>query len=149
MKDVSWRLHTSAYTDNNDRVCIKAIFVASQGCHEAYLTKHLYEERRSCLRIQFTPWKHSIFPHAGSDLDFERLVQFATGMDDIRDVIPFPKTSGTAEHLSSTLRCVCTRVAQDAGIGGWLLVRTAALCSLDLHIPCLVHSADINSTVSQ
>ena len=36
-------------------------------------------------------------PHAGFGLGFERLVQFATGMDNIRDVIPFPRTPGSAE----------------------------------------------------
>jgi asparaginyl-tRNA synthetase len=30
-------------------------------------------------------------PHAGFGLGFERLVQFATGMENIRDVIPFPR----------------------------------------------------------
>ena len=33
-------------------------------------------------------------PHAGFGLGFERLVQFVTGMSNIRDVIPFPRTPG-------------------------------------------------------
>jgi asparaginyl-tRNA synthetase len=33
-------------------------------------------------------------PHAGFGLGFERLVQFVTGMGNIRDVIPFPRTPG-------------------------------------------------------
>ncbi len=36
-------------------------------------------------------------PHAGFGLGFERLVQFATGMANIRDVIPFPRVPGYAE----------------------------------------------------
>jgi asparaginyl-tRNA synthetase len=36
-------------------------------------------------------------PHAGFGLGFERMVQFITGMDNIRDVIPFPRTPGKAE----------------------------------------------------
>jgi asparaginyl-tRNA synthetase len=36
-------------------------------------------------------------PHAGFGLGFERLVQFVTGMGNIRDVIPFPRTPGSAE----------------------------------------------------
>lgn len=36
-------------------------------------------------------------PHAGFGLGFERLVQFITGMANIRDVIPFPRTPGSAE----------------------------------------------------
>ena len=30
-------------------------------------------------------------PHAGFGLGFERIVQFVTGMGNIRDVIPFPR----------------------------------------------------------
>jgi asparaginyl-tRNA synthetase len=36
-------------------------------------------------------------PHSGFGLGLERLVQFATGMANIRDVIPFPRTPGSAE----------------------------------------------------
>jgi asparaginyl-tRNA synthetase len=35
-------------------------------------------------------------PHAGFGLGFERLVQFVTGMQNIREVIPFPRTPGSA-----------------------------------------------------
>ncbi|MEC7641040.1 MAG: amino acid--tRNA ligase-related protein, partial [Nitrospinota bacterium] len=31
-------------------------------------------------------------PHSGFGLGFERLIQFVTGMENIRDVIPFPRT---------------------------------------------------------
>lgn len=37
-------------------------------------------------------------PHAGFGLGFERLVLFVTGMTNIRDVIPFPRTPGNAEY---------------------------------------------------
>ena len=36
-------------------------------------------------------------PHAGFGLGFERIVQFVTGMTNIRDVIPFPRTPKNAE----------------------------------------------------
>ncbi len=36
-------------------------------------------------------------PHAGFGLGLERMVQFVTGMANIRDVIPFPRTPGNAE----------------------------------------------------
>lgn len=36
-------------------------------------------------------------PHSGFGLGFERLVQFVTGMSNIRDVIPFPRTPKNAE----------------------------------------------------
>lgn len=36
-------------------------------------------------------------PHSGFGLGFERLMQFVTGMTNIRDVIPFPRFPGNAE----------------------------------------------------
>jgi len=36
-------------------------------------------------------------PHSGFGLGFERMIQFITGMGNIRDVIPFPRTPGNAE----------------------------------------------------
>ncbi|TVS18004.1 MAG: asparagine--tRNA ligase [Planctomycetaceae bacterium] len=36
-------------------------------------------------------------PHAGFGLGLERMLQFITGMANIRDVIPFPRTPGSAE----------------------------------------------------
>ena len=36
-------------------------------------------------------------PHAGFGLGFERLMLYLTGMKNIRDVIPFPRTPGSAE----------------------------------------------------
>ena len=35
--------------------------------------------------------KFGTVPHSGFGLGFERLVQFVTGMSNIRDVIPFPR----------------------------------------------------------
>ncbi|MFA5515575.1 MAG: asparagine--tRNA ligase [Desulfuromonadales bacterium] len=36
-------------------------------------------------------------PHAGFGLGFERFLMYVTGMENIRDVIPFPRTPGNAE----------------------------------------------------
>ena len=36
-------------------------------------------------------------PHAGFGLGFERLVMYLTGITNIRDVLPFPRTTGSAE----------------------------------------------------
>lgn len=36
-------------------------------------------------------------PHSGFGLGFERLIMFVTGIDNIRDVLPFPRTPGHAE----------------------------------------------------
>ena len=41
--------------------------------------------------------KYGTVPHAGFGLGFERVVQFMTGMGNIRDVIPFPRTPLSAE----------------------------------------------------
>ncbi|HET6230262.1 MAG TPA: asparagine--tRNA ligase [Longimicrobiaceae bacterium] len=41
--------------------------------------------------------RYGTVPHAGFGLGFERVIQYATGMANIRDVIPFPRTPGTAE----------------------------------------------------
>ncbi len=41
--------------------------------------------------------KYGSVPHSGFGVGFERLIQFVTGMDNIRDVIPFPRYPGKAE----------------------------------------------------
>ena len=40
--------------------------------------------------------KYGSFPHAGFGLGFERMLMYVTGMSNIRDVIPFPRTPGNA-----------------------------------------------------
>ena len=39
--------------------------------------------------------KFGSVPHSGFGLGFERLIQFVTGLSNIRDVIPFPRTPGS------------------------------------------------------
>ena len=41
--------------------------------------------------------RYGTVPHAGFGLGLERVLQFITGMSNIRDVIPFPRTPGNAE----------------------------------------------------
>lgn len=41
--------------------------------------------------------KFGTAPHSGFGLGFERMIQFITGMTNIRDVIPFPRTPKNAE----------------------------------------------------
>lgn len=41
--------------------------------------------------------RYGTVPHAGFGLGFERTLVYATGMVNIRDVIPFPRTPGNAE----------------------------------------------------
>jgi asparaginyl-tRNA synthetase len=40
--------------------------------------------------------RYGTAPHAGFGLGFERLIQFVSGMPNIREVIPFPRTPGSA-----------------------------------------------------
>jgi len=40
--------------------------------------------------------RYGSVPHAGFGLGFERLLAYVTGMDNVRDVIPFPRTPGNA-----------------------------------------------------
>ena len=41
--------------------------------------------------------RYGSVPHAGFGLGLERTIQFATGMANIRDVIPFPRTPRSAD----------------------------------------------------
>jgi asparaginyl-tRNA synthetase len=36
-------------------------------------------------------------PHAGFGVGFERLIMYVTGMENIRDVLPFPRTPKNCE----------------------------------------------------
>ena len=41
--------------------------------------------------------RYGTTPHAGFGLGFERLIMYLTGIQNIRDVLPFPRTTGSAE----------------------------------------------------
>ena len=62
--------------------------------------------KRKCeknhLNLETYQWyldlrKYGSVPHGGFGLGFERLVQFTTGMDNIRDVIAFPRSPGNCD----------------------------------------------------
>ena len=57
---------------------------------EAGLSKGQYSWYRDLRR-------YGTVPHAGFGLGFERTIVYATGVANIRDVIPFPRTPGNAE----------------------------------------------------
>jgi asparaginyl-tRNA synthetase len=40
--------------------------------------------------------RYGTVPHAGFGLGFERLLNYITGMENVRDAIPFPRTPGNA-----------------------------------------------------
>ncbi|WP_372366116.1 asparagine--tRNA ligase [Candidatus Uabimicrobium sp. HlEnr_7] len=41
--------------------------------------------------------RYGTTPHAGFGLGFERLIMYLTGIENIRDVVPFPRTPGSAK----------------------------------------------------
>ena len=41
--------------------------------------------------------RYGTVPHSGFGLGFERMLMFVTGVSNIRDVIPFARTPGSAE----------------------------------------------------
>ena len=41
--------------------------------------------------------RYGTVPHSGFGVGFERLIQFATGIENIRDVIPFPRYPAHAD----------------------------------------------------
>ncbi|MFA6239257.1 MAG: asparagine--tRNA ligase [Bacteriovorax sp.] len=62
------------------------------------------ERRMKELKMDTAPYwwylelrKYGSVPHSGYGVGFERLVQFATGMENIRDTIPFPRFPGKAD----------------------------------------------------
>jgi asparaginyl-tRNA synthetase len=57
---------------------------------EMHLDKHGYNWYRDLRR-------YGTVPHAGFGLGFERTILYATGMANIRDVIPFPRTPNNAD----------------------------------------------------
>jgi asparaginyl-tRNA synthetase len=68
--------------------------------------EHRYDVLKArCLEMNLDPrqvwWyldlrRYGTIPHAGFGLGFERLILFVTGLDNIRDVIPFPRWVGNA-----------------------------------------------------
>jgi asparaginyl-tRNA synthetase len=42
--------------------------------------------------------RYGTVPHAGFGLGFERLISYVTGVGNVRDVIPFPRTPGNADY---------------------------------------------------
>ncbi|HWP40539.1 MAG TPA: asparagine--tRNA ligase [Tepidisphaeraceae bacterium] len=64
--------------------------VLDRRMEELHLDKDAYWWYRDLRR-------YGTVPHAGFGLGFERTIMYATGMANVRDVIPFPRTVGNAE----------------------------------------------------
>ena len=63
------------------------------------------ERRMKELGMEMSPYwwymnlrKYGTAPHSGFGLGFERAVRYVTGVENIRDVIPYPRAVGTCEY---------------------------------------------------
>ena len=93
---------------NDDERTVAAMDVLAPGIGEI-IGGSQREERLDVLdarmdeALKYTLWwyrdlrRYGTVPHAGFGLGFERLVAYITGMENVRDVIPFPRTPGNAE----------------------------------------------------
>jgi asparaginyl-tRNA synthetase len=72
-------------SQREERLSVLQEKCAAFGIHEADLWWYLDTRRFGSV------------PHAGFGLGFERMIMFVTGMSNIRDVIPFPRTPQNAE----------------------------------------------------
>ena len=95
---------------NDDGQTVRAMDVLAPGIGEI-IGGSQREERRDVLQRRMAEagldegdyyWyldlrRYGTVPHAGFGLGFERTVQFITGVPNIRDVIPFPRTPKNAE----------------------------------------------------
>lgn len=94
---------------NDDDKTVAAMDVLAPGIGEI-IGGSQREERLDVLDARLAPqvglaeelwWyrdlrRYGTVPHAGFGLGFERLLNYATGMENIRDAIPFPRTPGSA-----------------------------------------------------
>ncbi len=62
------------------------------GVLESRMDEHLKEELWWYRDLR----RYGTVPHAGFGLGFERLLNYVTGMENVRDAIPFPRTPGSA-----------------------------------------------------
>ncbi len=95
LSDVRICQHTASL-----QVC-KRILLTSDVCYQ--YRYDLLKARMEELGMPLEPYeayldirKYGSAPHSGFGLGFERLILFATGLDNIRDVIPFPRWPGNA-----------------------------------------------------
>ncbi len=65
--------------------------ILDQRMDESNLNKEHYQWYRDLRR-------YGSVPHSGFGLGFERLISYVTGVNNVRDVIPFPRTPGHADY---------------------------------------------------
>ena len=74
----------------------KKSMVAKQKRKAKFSTRE-YSRCRICGRPHAYLRKYGSCKHAGFGLGFERAIMYLTGMQNIRDVIPFPRTPNNCE----------------------------------------------------
>lgn len=73
------------------------------GSQREHRLTQLQQRIQECGLLEEEYWwylelrRYGSAPHAGFGLGFERLIQFMTGLGNIRDVVPFPRVPGFAE----------------------------------------------------
>ncbi|KTD14974.1 asparagine--tRNA ligase [Legionella israelensis] len=67
------------------------LHILDQRMDECHLDKEFYHWYRDLRR-------YGTVPHAGFGLGFERLISYVTGLPNVRDVIPFPRTPGHVDY---------------------------------------------------
>ena len=96
---------------NDDEKTVAAMDVLAPGIGEI-IGGSQREERLNVLDARMTQggldkehysWyrdlrRYGTVPHAGFGLGFERTVAYVTGLGNVRDVIPFPRTPGNARY---------------------------------------------------
>jgi len=92
---------------NDDEKTVAAMDILAPGIGEI-IGGSQREERLDVLDERMDPrlreelwWyrdlrRYGTVPHAGFGLGFERLLNYITGMENVRDAIPFPRTPGHA-----------------------------------------------------
>ena len=72
-------------------------YISDENFNVTVMTKELGMSRKG-LEWYLDTRRFGSAPHSGFGLGFERLLLFVTGMSNIRDVIPFPRTPKNAEY---------------------------------------------------
>ncbi|KAL5718130.1 asparagine--tRNA ligase [Ranunculus cassubicifolius] len=98
------RVNDDGKTVSTIDVVVPKVGTLIRGCQkEERFDKLITRFKESNLPREQYEWyfdirRHGSVQHAGFSLEFDRMVLFATGLSDIRDVSAFPKAAGIANH---------------------------------------------------
>lgn len=87
---VSWPKYCSYFLGNKETQISCSLFLVCR-IKDVGLAREQYEWYLDIRR-------HGTVKHSGFSLEFDLMVLFATGLNDVRDVIPFPRTHGKANY---------------------------------------------------